>query len=92
MIIGSNPDRAMTVREWDPVLQLGGDTLTVIYPHPFNLEAPRDMVAVGPRSLTVTAPSTGEGCTISSWLKFQLSAATGCAGSYRKETTRVIKA
>ncbi len=31
------------------------------------------MVPVGPRSLTVTALSTGEGCVVSSWLKFQVS-------------------
>jgi len=27
MIFASNPDRAMTVREWDPMLQLKGYTL-----------------------------------------------------------------
>ena len=44
------------------------------------------MVPVGPRSLTVTALSIGEDCFASSWLKFQLNSATGCAGSYMKET------
>ena len=39
----SSRDRAMTVREWDPVLRLLGHILMVIYPHPFNLEAPRGM-------------------------------------------------
>ncbi len=41
MIITGNPDRAMTVREWDPVLQLKGYTLIGIWTHPFNLEALR---------------------------------------------------
>ena len=48
----SSRDRAMTVREWDPVLQLLGYTLIVIYPHPFNLEAPR----LGTWSLSGPAP------------------------------------
>ena len=79
MIIASDADRAMTVREWDPVDQLNGHTLIDICTHPFNLEAPGDMVPVGPRSLTVTALSSGEGCLASSWLKFQPSPASGCA-------------
>ena len=57
MIIASSADRAMTVREWDPVFQ----------------RSAWGMVPVGHRSLTVTALSTGEGCCASSWLKFQLS-------------------
>ncbi len=73
MIIASNPDRAMTVREWDPVLQLKRHTPIDICTHPCNIEAPGGMVPVGPRSLTVTALSTGEGCFGSSWLKSQLS-------------------
>ncbi len=56
----------MTVREWDPGVQLEGHTLIDICAHPFNLEAPGGMVPVGPRSLTVTALSTGEGCFVSS--------------------------
>jgi len=34
MIFASNPDRPMTVREWDPVLQLKGHTLIEICMHP----------------------------------------------------------
>ena len=74
MIIASSADRAMTVREWDPVLQGWG------------------LVPVGPRSLTVTALSTGEGCSASSWLKFQVSAASGCAGSFRKKRPHPVVA
>ena len=51
MIIASSADRFMTVREWDPVLQRS--TWGGVSP-------------VGPRSLTVTALSTGEGCFASS--------------------------
>ena len=72
MIIASNADRAMTVKEWDPVLQhRGGCTLIDIRTHPFNLETPEGMVPVGPCSLTVTALSTGECFFASSQLKFQ---------------------
>ncbi len=39
MIIASNPDRAMTVREWDPEIQLKGHTPIDICAHPFDLEA-----------------------------------------------------
>jgi len=35
MSIASSTDRAMTVREWDPVLQLKGYTLIDICMHPF---------------------------------------------------------
>ncbi len=44
------------------------------------------------RSLTVTALSNGDYCMISSPMKFQLSPATGCTGSYRKETIQAMKA
>ena len=71
MIITGNPDRAMTVREWDPVLQLKGYTLIGIWTHPFNLEALGG--PVGPAPSPVTALSTGEGCFASSWLKFLVS-------------------
>ena len=57
MTISSNPDRAMTVRKWDPVLQLKGHTLIDICTHPCKLEAPGSMAPVGSRSLTVTALS-----------------------------------
>ena len=53
------------------MLQLKGHTLIDICTHPFNLEATGNMVPVGPRSLTVMALSTGEGCFASSCLKFQ---------------------
>ncbi len=57
MIIASSADRAMNVREWDPVLQ----------------RSAWGYGPCRARSLTVTALSIGEGCFASSWLKFQLS-------------------
>ena len=85
MTIASNPDRAMTVREWYPVLQLKGHILIDICVHPFNLEAPGEYGPCRARSLTVTALSPGEGCFASSWLKFQLSNALSHAGSFRRK-------
>ena len=53
------------------------------------------MVPVGPRSLTVTALSTGEGCFASSWLKFQLSgppaALDHSGGNFRLRMGKIVR-
>ena len=86
MIIASDADRAMTVREWDPVDQLNGHTLIDICTHPCNLEAPGDRVPVGPRSLTVTALSSGEGCLVH-WNVNTATFVASATGRVREATT-----
>ena len=84
MILASNPDRAVTVRERDPtypgndvpggprgalVDEVNGDSICDQIPLPHGHGSFNFRFSMIPSSL-----------------KFQVSAPSGCAGSYRKET------
>ena len=72
MLVVTAGDRAVTVRERAGIPNAGNNG--------------RDPIGDRARSLTVTALSCGAYFMISRRMKFQVSPAPGCAGSFQEET------